>query len=106
MGTRKKPKYTGVREFNGGGWCAVSSIDGQMAIIYTADSEEECAAAYNQYAKLIQPRNWEANMNEVSVEIDLVNLFKGMALIGNAEVKAVGTRWLTRIEELKAQGGN
>ena len=81
--------YKGVNEFKGGGYYASTRIAGAQAIIYTADTPEECAFARDDYLNIVKPKKWESNLNGVSGKYDGLRLWQTVALVGSSQLKRV-----------------
>lgn len=95
--------YLGVREFKNGGYCATVQMEGVRTVIYTSDSAEGCASAYDEYIKVVKPCGWRGRFNNVDRCHDFDQLWFIVALVGSPAVRARAKHCVDRARELGEQ---
>jgi len=96
--------YKGVKPFKTEGWCAYTQIDGVQALLYTGDTAEECASAYDEYITLLKPKKWQSNLNKVTGKHCPLKLWSGLARLASPKVMRVAS--ILEEHFFNQQGGN
>lgn len=96
--------FKGVKEYKAGnGWYAYTQMEGVQTVIYTADTAQECASAYNEYLKVMKPKHWERNTNKVDRCHDFDKLWIAVELVGSPIPTKVANALQKKLQELLKQ---
>jgi len=94
-------KFKGVKEFRGGGWYTYTNSGGATVIIYTDDSQEACASAYDNFLRTVRPKHWEYNINDVKYCHDFDRLWATVALVCCPPVRDTADKVIDKIKQIQ-----